>query len=149
MRQAKKFRISGQKGTDMIDKGMLLEILKQLQKKYLSANEILLHTKGIAEALSRDDRISLQLTLGMRQDEMEKFDSCNHAIDILLTSLPQNEQAVIRNVIIHKKNSDGDGLELKKMRDVSENIQTVMRNCLELDKAMSKRIAGKNSFYSR
>ncbi|MEF9941582.1 MAG: hypothetical protein RSA90_04515 [Lachnospiraceae bacterium] len=113
---------------------MLLEILKQLQKKYNCVNEIHNTTKEIGDALSRDDRISVQMLLGMRQEEMDKADECNHAVRMLESSLPVAEAHYYR--------------EHEKVKEMKNKIQSVLDRCVALDKIMSKRVGGKDSFYS-
>ena len=57
---------------------LLTEIAKILQKKYTHMSEISRLTNEIAEELSRDDRVSVQMTLGMRGEELEKVKECDH-----------------------------------------------------------------------
>jgi hypothetical protein len=126
---------------------MLVEIMKQLQKKYNCINEIYNLTKEVAEALSRDDRVSVQLVLGMRQDEMNKADGCDKAIELLIQSMEMEEQYQIRESLKKNNNIIFEGLEYKKIMEINNNIRTVVGRCVNLDKVMSKRMAGQDSFY--
>ena len=56
---------------------LLMEIAKILQKKYTHMSEISRLTEEMAEELSRDDRVSVQMTLGMRGEENEKVRECD------------------------------------------------------------------------
>ena len=50
-----------------MEDSILLEILKEMQKKYQCMTEIERITREVGEFLSRNDRTSVQLLLGMRQ----------------------------------------------------------------------------------
>ena len=133
----------------MSNPGMLLEILKQLQKKYRCANEMLLHTQEIGEALSRNDMVSIELVLSMRQDEIDKFAKCENDINTLINCLPEEERKEVLAVLKKDfESTENMSPELIKIMERGKNIRAVMKKCVELDKRISKRVAGDDSFYS-
>ena len=62
---------------------LLMEVLSQSRKKYGCVSEIGRMTKELAEALSRNDKVSAQLLLEMRGEEMAKADTCEKNIRLL------------------------------------------------------------------
>ena len=63
---------------------LLMEVLSQSRKKYGCVSEIGRMTKELAEALSRNDKVSAQLLLEMRGEEMAKADTCEKNIRLLV-----------------------------------------------------------------
>lgn len=52
----------------MDEQGIYVEIMKKLQRKYGSLNEIQKTTQEMQEALSRNDRVSMEMLISMRQE---------------------------------------------------------------------------------
>ena len=132
----------------MEENEMLHEIMKQMQKKYTCVSEIYRLTKEVGASLSRDDRVSVQMILAMRQEEMNEADECDKSIELLIESIPIEEQYNIRELLEHKDISETDSVEYKKVIEMKRNIKAILERCIHLDKVMSTRIAGKDSFYS-
>ena len=55
----------------MDEQGIYVEIMKKLQRKYGSLNEIQKTTQEMQEALSRNDRVSMEMLISMRQEGIE------------------------------------------------------------------------------
>lgn len=126
---------------------MLLEIVKQLQKKYHHITEISRLTKEMADSISRNDRVSAQMLLAMRQEEMNQADKCDKNIDCLLESLSDAQADQIRELMSGINNMDNQGFELQKICEISNHIKQSLEKTIVIDKGMSSRLAGKDSFY--
>ncbi|MDD3141203.1 MAG: hypothetical protein PHX08_19845 [Lachnospiraceae bacterium] len=127
---------------------MLCEIMKQIQKKYSCVSEIHRLTEEVGTSLSRDDRVSVQMILAMRQDEMNASDECDKSIELLIESLQIEEQCKVRELLKLDDINEADSIEGKKIIEIKRNIRMILERCVQLDKAMSTRVAGKDSFYS-
>ena len=125
----------------MADQELWNELLKQAQGRYQTINEVLRVTKEIADALSRDDRVAAQMLLGMRQESLEK-------IYQLLRCASEEEQAGILSLLKGESQaSPEDSFEKKKLGEIGENIRRTLEKTVELDRGISVRLAGKDSFY--
>lgn len=131
----------------MDEQGIMIEILKQLQKKYGCMNRIFTLTNDMREALSRDDRVSAQMLISMRQDEMDMAEECNRDLYALKSTLPAQLKQNVNNWINGEKPLPADGLEAVKMGEIASGIAAVLKKTIAVDKTMSTRIAGKDSFY--
>lgn len=133
----------------MEKESIMMEILKQYQKKYSITNEIYRLTVEIGDLLSKNDRVSSQLVLAMRQDEMNKSDRCSSSLGLLEDAMEQGEREHLRLLL---ESADGAKLaetwEEKKVVEIQQNIQMVLRKSIEIDKKISSKIAGKDSFYN-
>ncbi|WP_394523108.1 hypothetical protein [Lacrimispora sp. JR3] len=130
-----------------MEEAMLIEILKEVQKKNQYILEIERITREIGEALSRNDRTSVQILLGMRQEEMDNADVSERNIQ-RLTSVLQQEDAVklLGWIKGEEKIKPKTPLE-EKLVEICKNMQTAIKRTIDLDRHISLRLAGKDSYY--
>lgn len=125
-----------------------MELAKLAQKRYNHMNEVFRLTKDIADGLSRDDKVSVQMLLGMRGEELEAIKGCDGTTDLLL----EGADTVLREQAykLLKGNSSGESTEselVKKIAGIVLNTKNVWKQTLVIDKRISCRLAGKDSFY--
>lgn len=126
---------------------MLIEILKELQKKYQCIVEIERITREIGEALSRNDRTSVQILLGMRQEEMDTADMSEKNIRYLLSVTPDNDALQIGKWLKGEADVIPESMFAKKMVEKGKSIQVLLQRTIELDRHISVRLAGQDSYY--
>lgn len=128
---------------------LLMEIAKILQKKYTHMSEINRLTNEMAEELSRDDRVSVQMTLGMRGEELEKVKECDHKLHLFIDSVPSDLKEWLTDVINGKAGSSQEyGKEGSLVARLAGNIRNVWEKTMMVDRHMNKRLAGADSFYT-
>lgn len=128
---------------------LLTEIAKVLQKKYTHMSEISRLTEEMAEELSRDDRVSVQMTLGMRGDEIEKVRECDHNFHLFLDSVPPELKAWLTEAVNGRTDRSGKyGKEGMLIIRLAGNIRKVWEKTMMVDRHMNKRLAGAESFYA-
>jgi hypothetical protein len=131
-----------------MEDSMLLEILKEMQKKYQCMAEIERITREVGEFLSRNDQTSVQMLLGMRQEEMDKADVFNKNIKCLVSVLSPEEAARVENWVKGQENWKPNGPISEKIIEKGKNIQQILKRTVEIDRHISTRIAGTHSFYN-
>lgn len=132
----------------MEEESVMMEILKQYQKKYSIVSEIYRLTEEIGELLSKDDRVSSQLVLEMRQDEMNEADRCSESIGLLEDAMEQGDRQHLRLLLDGAEGAKlAETWQEKKIVEIQNNIMQTLQRTMEIDKRISLRIAGKDSFY--
>lgn len=131
----------------MDEQGIFVEIMKKLQKKYGSMNEIFKTTQEMQDALARDDRVSLEMLIKMRQDEIDRAVDCDRDIQYLLSVLAPERREKVRDWLNHGTAKEQDGFEAVKIGEIAESIRKVLERTIQVDSRMSQRVAGKDSFY--
>jgi REP element-mobilizing transposase RayT len=126
---------------------MLMEVLKEMQKKYQCFTEIERITKDIGEALSRNDRALVQILLGMRQEEIEQAEMSERNIHLLLSFIPTDEATQALNWIKGNQEYIPENPIIKKLVEKGNSIRMLVQRTIELDRHISMRLAGKDSFY--
>lgn len=130
-----------------MEDSMLIEILKEVQKKYNCIVEIERITKDMGDSLSRNDRESVQLLLEMRQEEMDKADVCTRNMEYLLSALPSEECFKVRNWIKGNADLNPDTPAAAMLLEKGKNIHLALKRTIELDRYISIRLSGKDSYY--
>ncbi len=130
-----------------MEDSVLLEILKEMQKKYQSMAEIERITREVGDFLSRNDQTSVQMLLGMRQDEMDKVDVFNRNINCLISVLSSEEAVKVDDWVKGQENWNPDSQISEKVIEKGKNIQQILKRTIEVDRFINTRIAGTHSFY--
>lgn len=134
----------------MADQELWMELLKQVQRRYQSVNEVFRVTKEIADVLSRDDRVAAQMLLGMRQEEIDHLVESEEKIYLLLKCVDQQERASILALLKGEREALSDAsFEEKKIGEIGNNIRRNLEKIVELDRMVSVKLAGKDSFYQK
>lgn len=130
-----------------MEEAMEIEILKEMQKKYQCIGEIERITREIGDSLSRNDRTSAQMLIAMRQDEMDRADGYERNIKCLLSALPPQEAVLIRGWIRGEEDDKPDSPAAEKIVEKGRSIRQLLKRAIEIDRHISTRLAGKDSFY--
>ena len=126
---------------------LLLEVLKRVQRNYVRVVEIERITKELGDALSRNDQESAQLLVKMRQDEMDHISEMKQEIRLLVESSAPEEKRMLISWLAGKNEYQPDSFEAKKLLELSGQMQQVLSRTIAIDKAINKKLAGKDSFY--
>lgn len=130
-----------------MDDNMLIEILKEMQKKYQCIVEIEHITREIGDSLSRNDRTSVQLLLGMRQEEMDKADIYIRNINRLVSALTPVEAAQVRDWMKGNEDRKPESPSEKMLVEKGNSIRLVLERTIDVDRHISTRLSGKDSYY--
>lgn len=128
---------------------MMQEIAKRLQRKYSLMNEVYRTTRELGDAVSRDDRVSSQLSIQMRQEAMDGVDKCEREIQILIANLPIQIGETVKDWIRwEQKNLPSDiSTEGRLIIEIGRNIRTQIQKTVEMDRGINLRLAGDKSYY--
>ena len=126
---------------------MLEEILKLVYREYREIVEIERLTCELEETLNHSDRKSANLILEMRQSEMERVSQAKRAISELLESMDDDLKNDIKRLLEGEQLSDRKESEAERISMISRQRNHTMENIRRIDRALSRRVAGKDSYY--
>ena len=107
-------------------------------------------TKEIADVLSRDDRVAAQMLLGMRQEELDRLAKSEEEIYMLLECVERQERMEILSLLKGERPpSQEASFEEKKSGEIGKNIRRNLEKIVELDRMISVKLAGKDSYYKQ
>lgn len=126
---------------------MLEEILKLVYREYREIVEIERLTCELEETLNHSDRKSANLILEMRQSEMERVSQAKRAISELLESMDDDLKNDIKRLLEGEPLSERKESEAERISMISRQRNHTMENIRRIDRALSRRVAGKDSYY--
>lgn len=128
---------------------LLTELLKLEQKNYTELVEIERLTKELADVLSRNDRDSVQLLLEMRQNEMDRASETKHKIYVILEAVDSEERKKMAPLLNGCEPKESDNETAQRIVSVSRQMKSVLERIITVDKVISRKLAGKDSFYEK
>lgn len=127
---------------------LYLEILKRVQRNYMHMTEIERITRELGNALSSNDRESVQLLLKMRQSEMDLASEVKQEIQMFLRSAGDEKERLLSWLQGEAKEMP-ESFEEKKIVELSSQLQQITRRVVEVDERINSRLAGKDSYYKK
>lgn len=122
------------------------ELLLRAQRRYVALEELLRLTREIEQCMQRNDRVSLKLLLEMRGKEMETANKINHEIRLLMECCP-DEQAEHMALLMKGVPVEPGSFEEEKTGEICERTKRVLDILKDVDRKISIRLAGSDSFY--
>lgn len=128
----------------------LMEVAKILQKKYNCMSEIFRLTEEAAQALGRDDKVSVQMILGMRGEEMDRIRECDKNVGLFRDGMPPELADWLSEALEGKLPVTEDlyGKEGAVILRIAANTRSVWERTMVVDRRMNMRLSGKDSFYT-
>ncbi len=122
-------------------------ILKGMQKKYRGLLEIERLTKELSDLLSVGDRESVQLILNMRQDEIERVHEEDGELRKLLGALNSENREYLAQLMNGKEPVFEKYPMERQICQLAEQTRNVLDKTISVDKVLSIKLAGKESYY--
>lgn len=116
------------------------------RKKYNYLSEVLDLTQQLAESLERNDQVSARMILAMRQDPVLHLGEIDQACKARLRDLPQEDR---ERVSALNKGAQAHGSEESAFLEQAGRTRRLLERVVELDRRVSIRMAGENSFYKK
>lgn len=123
-----------------------LEALKLMVRRKNHFEETLRITREISEALDRNDRVSVQMLLGMRATELEGIDKTIISLERFKEQLHPSAQQELDQLMKGQELQE-QSPEMGKIASAAGRCQRLLQDIIAIDKRMSRHVAGADSFY--
>ena len=122
----------------------LLDAHVQLKRAYGALNEALDLTRQMADAADRNDEVAAQMLVSMRQERTNKLAAAQQALEQQCQALPGDDRAHL--VALLKGAAASAPEEAPLVNQVGLN-RRVLKQLVELDRAVSRKLAREKSIY--
>ena len=122
----------------------LMDAHVQLKRIYTALNEALDLTRQLADAVDRDDQISAQMLISMRQEPTDKLAMAQQALEQQRRSLPAGDAARLSALL------KGAAAETEAEAPLAAQVgvnQRVLKQLVELDRVVNRKLAREKSIY--
>ena len=128
----------------MLSKQELDAALAAERAMYRALSEVQDITRELLDAVDRQDQVSVRLFLSMRQEQINQLRDQKELLKKQCRGLPKEEGDLLRQILSGKKPAgvEGEALSLQVERN-----RALLERTLQADKALSRRLAGRESFY--
>lgn len=124
------------------------QILILFQRRYNAIREVSRLTEELADALSRNDEVSVTMILGMRAEEMARFDDCTGEIWQMCRHSSRETVQKIRQLITSEPSDHaGESPEEKKVYEIRRKTQDVIDQLRVVDERLNRKVTGEKSYY--
>lgn len=130
----------------MIEK-WLLDALVQVKRVGNLLDEVLDISKQMAEAIDRNDQVSVQMLIAMRQEPIEKLKVADQVLRDQVSGQADPEQGQRLSALLNGAEA-GTGEEQALAAQVAANARRLKR-VLELDEAVNRKLARDKSVYQK
>lgn len=132
-----------------MDSKILNKVMILLQRKYNSVCEIEKTTNEIAEAMSRNDNVALEMTISMRGEAMIAAGRVDEQLeDIMEDMQDENDRQRLRLLLTNKSEIEPLNGEEERIIVIRKNIHSLLLKTIEVDKVINMKIGGDKSFYA-
>lgn len=122
----------------------LLDAHVQLKRAYAALNEALDLTRQLADAVDRDDQISAQMLVSMRQEPTDKLAQAQQALEQQRQSLSAGDAARLSAIL---KGAEAETVDEGPLTAQVGVNQRVLKQLVELDRLVSRKLAREKSIY--
>ncbi len=123
---------------------VLLEALVQEKRMYTLLNEVMDLSVQLADAVDRDDQVTLHLLLGMRAEPLAKLQNVRKALENQRDSLETNDRARFVKLL------NGEPAEEDEERPLANQVcanHRLLSRVIECDERISRKLAKEHSIY--
>ena len=122
----------------------LMDAHVQLKRVYTALNEALDLTKQLAEAVDRDDQVTVQMFIAMRQEPTDRLAEAQDALEQQRRSLPVEDS--VRLDALLKGGEPVTPEEAPLAKQVGLNQRT-LKQLVDLDRVVNRKLARDKSIY--
>ena len=127
----------------MLDERVILSALLVERRIYVSLSELLETTTELSDALKRQDQVSFQLYLSMRQEFLNQISEYRATLKKQCADLPREEGECLRGILNGTSQESGG----QPLADQIRKNRALYDRILQADKLISRRLCGTKSFY--
>lgn len=116
------------------------------RKKYNLLSEVMDLSRQLGEALDRNDDVSVRMLVAMRQEPILGLEELKLTGAARLESLPPEDR---ERAAALREGAVPQGPEEETYRAQYDSARRLLERVVELDRVLSRRLAGDNSFYTK
>ena len=122
----------------------LMNIHVQLKRIYTALNETYDLTRQLAEAVDRNDQVTVQMLVAMRQEPVEKLRRGQQVLDQLKAALPPEAQGPMEALL---KGSGTPAPEEAALANQAAINQRLLKQLVDLDRIVNRKVTREKSIY--
>lgn len=119
------------------------------RKMYTSLNEVSDLTDELSQAVNRQDQVAVRMFLSMRQEEIQRLTSYQAMLNRQCAQLPPEDAKLLTQLNTGRFQGAAPSPSAQALLQQAQRNRTVLERVRRTDQAVSLRLGGSNSFYSK
>ena len=116
------------------------------RKKYNDLTEVLELTQQLGESLDRNDQVAVRMLIAMRQDPLLHLEETERTVKDRRKALDGDSLERVKSLLDGAEPRSG---EERTFLDQAGKTRRLLERVVELDRRISLRMAGENSYYTK
>ncbi|MCI8801738.1 MAG: hypothetical protein HFG01_00150 [Oscillibacter sp.] len=121
-----------------------MNIHVQLKRIYTALNETYDLTRQLADAVDRNDQVTVQMLVAMRQEPVEKLRRGQQVLDQLKAALPPEAQGPMEELL---KGTGTPAPEEAALANQAAINQRLLKQLVDLDRIVNRKVTREKSIY--
>ena len=127
-----------------MESSALMNIHVQLKRIYTALNETYDLTRQLADAVDRNDQVTVQMLVAMRQEPVEKLRRGQQVLDQLKAALPPEAQGPMEELL---KGTGTPAPEEAALANQAAINQRLLKQMVDLDRIVNRKVTREKSIY--
>lgn len=119
------------------------------RKMYTSLNEVIELTDELSQAVSRQDQVSVRMFLSMRLEEIQRLTSYQAMLNRQCAQLSPEDAKLLTQLNSGLFSGQAPTPAAQALLKQAQRNRTVLERVRRADQAVSSRLGGSHSFYSK
>lgn len=131
-----------------MDEKTVMDALVQMKRTGNLLNEMWDLTQQLGESIDRNDQVSIQMLIALREEPLEKLEAADQAVREQLEALPDREAAAQLAAMLNGGPAADPAQQSQKMlcEQVASNKRR-LKQVIELDRVLNQRLGREKSAY--
>ena len=125
----------------------VMDALVQMKRTGNLLNELTDLTQQLGQAIDRDDQVSIQMLVAMREEPLAKLQAADQALREQLEALPDREEAAQLAAVLNGGPVEDGERTLKMLCDQVALNQRRLKQVMDLDRVLNQRMGREKSAY--
>lgn len=125
----------------------VMDALVQMKRTGNLLNELTDLTQQLGQAIDRDDQVSIQMLIAMREEPLAKLQAADQALREQLEALPDREEAAQLAAVLNGGSVEDGDRTLKMLCDQVALNQRRLKQVMDLDRMLNQRMGREKSAY--
>ena len=130
-----------------MDEKTVMDALVQMKRTGNLLNELADLTQQLGQAIDRNDQVSIQMLIAMREEPLGKLQASDQALREQLEALPNREEAARLAAVLNGEPVEDSERTLKMLCDQVAQNQRRLRQVMDLDRVLNQRMGREKSAY--
>lgn len=127
-----------------MEASVLLKAQVNTKRIYLLLNEVLDLSSQLAQALDREDQVTIRMLISMRREPIDKLKQARSVLLEMKQALPPEDAQRLAELL---NGADAQEKEETELANQVRANQRLLKQVLELDKRLNQKLARENSIY--